>query len=451
LIAVNRISRKLLGTNERTVKAAKNIIYSFLIKGYSIVIQFALVPLTLNYLDKFQYGIWLTLASLLEWFNFFDIGIGHGLRNKLAEALANNDVRLCKIYISTAYALVSIIFLGFILLFYLINPYLDWTSILNAPASISADLSKLILYVLVFFCLRFIFNLISVVLFANQSPAINNLMGPLGSTLAFIGIYILTKTTGSSLLWAAIVLSAAPLVILILFNLILFNTRYKTLKPSFKFVNFKYAHSLLGLGVQFFIIQMSILVVFSTDNIILTQLFGPEQVTVYNIALRYFNIGIMINGIITYTFWSPFTEAYAKKDFIWIKETLNKLQLISLVIISGVILSALLADKVIYLWVGNSVKIPDSMKIALTLYVIVNLSAAPYNMFINGAGKIRLQLYMAILSMIVTIPLSVLLSKIFGPAGVTIAMVCSTLPNAILWRIQSNKLLNGTATKIWNK
>src|SRR6201996_7646727 len=142
-----KLSQKILGDNLRTARATKNIIYSFLIKGYSIVIQFALVPLTLHYLDKFHYGIWLTLASLLQWFSFFDIGIGHGLRNKLAESLASEDYTLSRTYVSTAYAFVTIIFSGFIAVFCLINPLLNWPSILNVSPSIGAELSQVVLYV----------------------------------------------------------------------------------------------------------------------------------------------------------------------------------------------------------------------------------------------------------------------------------------------------------------
>ncbi|TSJ40982.1 hypothetical protein FO440_14710 [Mucilaginibacter corticis] len=453
MIAIRNFYTKVFGGNARTNKAAKNILFSFFIKGYSIVIQFALVPLTLHYLDKFHYGIWLTLASLLEWFNFFDIGIGHGLRNKLAESLANETYELGKIYVSTAYAIVTLIFTGFMVLFLCINPFLNWAAILNVSPAIGAELSHLVLYVFIFFCFRFIFNLISVVMYANQNPALNNLMGPLGSTIAFAGIFILTKTVPGSLYGAAIVLSAAPVFILVLFNFILFNTKYKSIKPAFGSVKFRYAHELLGLGVQFFIIQMSILVVVSTDDIILTQLFGPEQVTVYNIAFKYFSIGIMINTIITYAFWTPFTEAFVKQDFTWIRNTLKKLQQISLILITAVIFSALIVDQVVFLWVGNAVRIPLFMTIALTLYTVINLLSAPYNMFINGSGKIRLQLYMAVISIIITIPVSILFCTTlhFGPAGVTMAMVCTTLPNLIAFKIQSNKILNGTAADIWNK
>jgi hypothetical protein len=34
-----------------------------------------------------RYEIWLTLSSIVGWFSFFDVGLGHGLRNKFAPSL----------------------------------------------------------------------------------------------------------------------------------------------------------------------------------------------------------------------------------------------------------------------------------------------------------------------------------------------------------------------------
>ena len=62
----------------------------------SVLINFLLVPLTLNYLNPTRYGIWLTLTSVINWVNVLDIGLGTGLRNKFAEALATNDDGLAR-------------------------------------------------------------------------------------------------------------------------------------------------------------------------------------------------------------------------------------------------------------------------------------------------------------------------------------------------------------------
>ena len=448
-----KIRNIVLGSHNRTKKINKNIIYSFGIKGYAMFIQFALVPLTLHYLDKFNYGIWLVLASILEWFSYFDIGIGHGLRNKLSEALAKDDVALGKTFTSTAYALVSIIFLSFILVFAVINQFLDWSAILNVPAERAGELNEMVFFVFIFFCIRFIVSLITPVLYANQDPAINNVMGPLGSTVSLIAIFLLSRHIEGSLFWVAIIFSGAPLLVMLGFSIVLYSKRYKKLTPSLQHIDFSYSKSLLGLGLNFFIIHISMLVLFSSTNMVLTQLFGPDEVTVYNIAYRYFTVAVMLNGIITLTYWSPFTEAYVKRDFEWIKKSIEKLEYISYALIALVVVMVFATDFLINLWVGETIKIPDSLKFMLAFYVIIQLLAAPFLIFINGASKIRLQFYLAIVSIVITIPLAILFCKVldFGPSGVVVAMLCSTLPTCILWRIQYKKLITETAHGIWNE
>ena len=136
----------------------RNIALSFVFKGINILIQLALVPLTIHYLSNDQYGIWLTLSAILGWFSFFDIGIGNGLRNKLAEAIAAKDFEIAKKYVSTSYSILSAIFFSLPVLFAIINPYLSWSKYLNAPASMSNELSQIALVTFMFFCFRFIFG-----------------------------------------------------------------------------------------------------------------------------------------------------------------------------------------------------------------------------------------------------------------------------------------------------
>ena len=104
------IQKYITSGNERSVKAKKNIIASFLNKGVAIIISLLIVPITINYLNSEQYGIWLTLSSTVAWIAYFDIGLGHGFRNKFAEAKANGDLILARKYVSTTYAILGIIF-----------------------------------------------------------------------------------------------------------------------------------------------------------------------------------------------------------------------------------------------------------------------------------------------------------------------------------------------------
>src|SRR5690606_15983103 len=126
------LTQKLNQGQGRTVKAKKNILGSVFIRGASIAISLVMVPLTIEYVNPTQYGIWLVLSSIVGWFSFFNIGLTHGLRNKFAEAKAKGEDGDAQMYVSTTYATLAIIFGLVWLIFLIVNPFLDWVAILDA-------------------------------------------------------------------------------------------------------------------------------------------------------------------------------------------------------------------------------------------------------------------------------------------------------------------------------
>lgn len=437
--------------HERSVKAKKNILASFIIRGLSIAISLVLVPLTINYVNPSRYGIWLTLGSILTWFSFFDIGLGNGLRNKFAEALAQGESELARIYLSTTYAVLGIIIGSVLFLFICINPFLNWAIILNTSHEMAGELSLLVIIVFVFFCLRFVFQLIFIVLSACQETAKASLFDFLGSLFSSAIIFILTKTTSGNLIYLGATLSVTPVLVLIVTSLWFYSRGYKKFAPSFKHVKFKYARDLMSLGINFFIIQIAVLVLFNTNNIIIAQLFGPQEVTTYNISFKLFSVITMIFFIIVTPLWSAYTEAYTKKEFKWIKTMMSKMGKIWILLSIFTIL-ILLSSPVIYkLWVGKSVEIPFALSIAMSSFVIAYVWQILHISLLNGIGKIRLQLYVALISGIINIPLAILMGKQFGLVGITLTSTLQVSVSGILYSIQTRKILSNTATRIWNK
>ena len=96
--------------NYRSVAVKKNILGSLFVKGCSILISLAIVPMTLGYVDKEMYGVWLTLSQILVMLQFFDVGFSHGLKNRLTEALAKGDYIRSKTLVSTTYVMMLLIF-----------------------------------------------------------------------------------------------------------------------------------------------------------------------------------------------------------------------------------------------------------------------------------------------------------------------------------------------------
>ena len=437
--------------HDRSVNIKKNILGLFIIRGCSIAISFILVPLTIHYVNPTRYGIWLTLSSIVGWFSFFDIGFGNGLRNKFAEAIAKGKDELARAYISTTYAILSIIVAVLLVMFFCFNPLINWTKILNAPAGMRAELSLLALIVFVFFCLQFVLQLITTVITANQKPAKAAVFNFLGSLFSIIVIFILTKTTSGNLIYLGLSLGFTPVLVLIASSAWFYTHEYKKYAPSYRFVKFGYARDLMSLGIKFFFIQIAAIIFYETDNIIIAQLFGPTQVTPYNIVYKYFSAVTMVLAIVMVPLWSAFTEAWVKKDVGWIEGTLKKLR-IWWIVMSVITIIMLICSSFVYrVWVGSEIKIPFTISLVMAAYIIINAWNGIYSQFLNGVGKVRLQLYVAVAGSALNIPLAIFLAKNAGVYGVILATTIISIASATVTPIQSWKIIHGKDTGIWAK
>lgn len=436
----------------RTLKAKRHVSLSFIYRGVDLAIGLALVPLILEYLDKTRYGIWMVLFSLTAYFSFLNVGLEHGLRNKFAESKARGEVDKARYYVSTAYAVIGIISLSFFIIFVFVNQFLDWTKILNTDLQLKQELSVLALFVFGAFSLSFVLKIVTTIAVADQKPSVLNLRSLTDKILKLIFILIVLAFVPSSLLVMGIGFSIIPVLVLTGYSLYFFRKDYKIFRPSMKYVDFHYLKDLMNLGIKFFIISIAVIVLFATDNLIITQLFGPEFVTPYQIAHRYFAVPLMLFMIIVQPLWSAVTEAYTKKEFDWIKNAIKKLSRIWLLIAAGIIVMLMVSPFVYKLWLGDKVTITFGLSLAWAFFVILHAYGSIYTYFINGTGKVKIQTITAVLSIIINIPLSIFLAKTlhFGIAGVICATIFSMIIGTIFRVIQYQKIIHHRAYGIWN-
>ena len=383
-------------------------------------------------------------------FHFFDIGLGNGLRNRLAEAIAIGDNKLARTYVSTSYAILLLIFGLVILIFLNINPLLNWQEILNTDIVNSNELSIVALIVFVFSILRFFFNLIGSILMSHQRPAISSSFSTIGNIVSLIIIIYLTKTTEGSLINLASVLSSVPVFVLMIATLFFFQKDYKNLMPSINYIDMSKSRDLLGLGFKFFYFQIAFIIFFSTTNILIAQFVDQEAVVSYNIAYKVLFIPVMIQSIILTPFWSAVTDAYTKNDYSWIKRSLRKLNLLTLILIIGIILLTIFSPFIYNLWVGDKVSISFSLSLAISIYFIQDLIIGPFSTFINGFGKLRLGINLITFKLIIFIPLALYFGNNYGAIGIVSSMIVAQLPSMIIEPLQVYKILNRSAKGIWN-
>jgi O-antigen/teichoic acid export membrane protein len=442
---------KLISTHSRTLNIQKNVLLSFILKGVSIGISLLLVPLTLNYLDKERYGLWLTLSSIISWFSLFDIGLGNGFRNKFAEAIAQKDDSLAKTYVSTTFVLLSMIIGCVLIIFYAVNPFLDWGKILNTSVETRHTLSLLALIIFTFFALQFVFKLTTSIFLADQKSSLVDLIGVLGSLLSLIIIFLLMRIGERSLLYLGLTLSACPVLVLIITYFFVFWGKYVKYKPSLKCVDFKQSKNLMGLGILFFIPQVCSLIVFSTSNLIITQIFSPADVAVYNIAFKYFSLITMFFQIIVNPFWSAFTEAYIKQDYNWIKNVIRKLIFIWSISCIGLTLMILLSNIAYRLWVGNHIIVPLRVSISLAVYIAIANWNNIFVAFLAGISKYFIGVWLALIAGVIFVPIAVFLSKKIGLSGIPLAMSLSIIPGSFIVPVQYKRIISDKAKGFWNR
>lgn len=410
-----------------------------------------LIPVTINYVSAAHYGIWLTLSSIITWFTFFDIGLGNGLKNKLAEALANNDDLMVKTYVSTTYIAMCCISLTLYGIFTFTNIFLDWSKILNAPPSLATELKLVASVVFSVFAVQFVLQLINIICEATQNSRLAALCGFLGNFLSLVIILILTNNTEGSLLYLCFAVGISPLITLSAFSLVLFKKKFKQFRPSFKFASFKSAKFIMRLGFKFFIIQLGLILFYNSNNIIIAQVFGPEAVTPYNIAFKYFGVLTMIAGIIMVPFWSAFTDANARGDFDWIRNTVRRLEKTCILLAVTGLLMLSVSSFIFKFWVGEDVLVPFTLSATLVLYTIINAFRTIYCFYLNGVGKIQLQLYLVLIAGITNVPFAYYLGTLLGPTGVILATTIICTVCGAIEIIQYKKVINSRAHGIWNK
>lgn len=188
---LNKIT--IMDSKSRSKNIKLNIYISFIFKIISIVLSFLVIPMTINYLNSEQYGIWMTLLSLLSWMSFMDIGIGNGLRNKLTESISKNDIKGAREYITTAYATISSIVIIMFLVFIIIISKLNWNKIFNTQTVSNIDLIKLVITVLCFFLLNFVISLSNQLFYAVQESALTGVSSLLLNLFLATNILILKK------------------------------------------------------------------------------------------------------------------------------------------------------------------------------------------------------------------------------------------------------------------
>jgi O-antigen/teichoic acid export membrane protein len=427
----------------RNIIQKKNILFGITFKGISIFLNFLVVPILILFLGKIEYGVWITIFSIVNWIFTFDLGIGQGLRNKLTEALSVNDNLKASQIISTSYIFISIFSLVILLIGIGFIYFVNFQYLLNYKGKSNLYLENFVFLSLFFTIVNFTLSLYKNLYLAVHKSFMVELINVFFQTFYLIVILIwLHFNLEKSLINLILIFGVINFIVSVIATFVFFKIQEKV---SFSFINFnlKEGKLLFKLGGKFFIINISLLVILSTDNIIISNLLGPSFVTDYFTIQKVFQVLIVVFTVVLSSSWGLYSEALTNKDFNWIKGNLKKMNIYFLgILIFGVFIFYFIED-ILNIWIGEDlVIIPKGLAFCNLLYTFIFCFTNIYMFFINASNKINLQMYLYIFGALINIPLSIFLVRLLGSStGVIMSTLLCFLPLLIIMPIQSNKII----------
>jgi O-antigen/teichoic acid export membrane protein len=435
---ITKLIERLKQADIKSIQLYKNVALSTVIKGTTMIISLLMMPAYIHYFsNQLVLGMWFTAISILSWILTFDLGIGNGLRNHLVEPLVKKENDKVKAYISSAYFSVGIVVIILALISIIVIPLLNWNAIFNINNDIvnSDVLVFMVTMLTVGILLQFWLKLITSILYALQKSAIADFLSFVSSFL-MLCFTLLMHT--SDLTFNIKALSVAYIFTVNLpyltATIILFKTKLKNNAPSIIFFKKKYANQIIKLGGIFFYLQILTMIIFSTNEFLISWLFNPQEVVSFQIYNKIFSIVSTLFNLAITPVWSGVTEACVNKDFIWVKRLYSKLNKMLLILVPFEILIVILMPMIIKFWLGNdSIQINIMYSIIFAVYNILFMKVSIDTSIIAGFGTLKIQTIALTLTTILKVLFTFLIMHYYSSwIAIVIANILALVPYIIV-------------------
>ncbi|ABM02625.1 polysaccharide biosynthesis protein [Psychromonas ingrahamii 37] len=426
----------------RSKRYLKQLKGAFVFKMLALMASFLIIPIMIKYLGAIKYGIWSTLLSILSWVLMFDLGIGNGLRNRISESIAKNDLVSVRKYISTAYVSIGLGAVCIGGLFFIGSEYIPWNRVFNTEIITNKELKFVVNISMFFVLVNFLLSLINQVLNAVQKAEQTIFNQFLSNVLSLTFVYALYLYTESSMEYLAFSYGISIFISNSIFSIWFYKSN-PDFTPSFSFVRKNRLVDTLALGLRFFVIQIAVVVLFTTDKLMITQLLGPAYVTSYDVVFKLFTVITIIHGIIVAPLWTSYSDAFHRGDYTWMRTMMNKQLQAFGIIFLGILVLSLISPFVIEIWVGEIPHLDNKLIYFLAVFTFFLTWNNVFAIFLNGINETKLQMRTAIVASVINIPLSVFFVKYFnmGVEGVVLGTILALSIFAFFGPYESYKLL----------
>jgi len=382
------------------------------------------VPLTIGYLGGERYGVWVTIVSVVTFLSITDFGLAASLTNALGKAQAEDAHALGQRLVSSALLMLSLISFAILIAGNALAPRIAALLFPNLQSPVArAEIVPAVMIALSIFALNLPLLVTSRVLAAYQESAVANLWnmaGSLGNLAALLGVIWFR----GGLPWLVFGCFGVGLVANVACALWLFDFHKPWLRPTLSNVDPAFVRVLFADGWKFFVIGVGWMINWQTDNMVIAHFLGATHVTPYAVTFSLFAIATGLQTLAYPNLWPAYTEAYAQRDYEWIRKTLRsnfKFSFFTTTAIVGFL--TIFGSEIIRLWAGVAAVPPFPVIIWMALWRLMLSTLLVGSCLLNATGHLKGMTIYGTITAVLNLTLSILLAKLYGITGVIAATV----------------------------
>jgi O-antigen/teichoic acid export membrane protein len=408
-----------------------------------VAVTLVSIPLLLSYLGLERFGLWLTLTSIIAMLGPLDLGIGNGLTTLISMAYGRGDKNEIRTFVSTAAAMavgVAVVLGG---LFAIVYPVIPWAALTNAESSLAAAESGPAAAALaICFVIAIPLGLVSRIHQGFQEGYIASAWILVWNALALV-LLVLAVKLGAGLAFLVLALAGGPLLAALLNGLVLFIEQRPWLRPALASVDGKRARTLIGTGTLFVVLQLSLVVGYQSDNIVIAQILGIQAVADYAVPMKLFMIAPTLLSFALAPLWPAYGEALARGDASWVARALRRSIVLAMAVnIPVAVLLLASGPAILTAWVGNVINPSLVLLVSLATWAILNSLNGPLSMLLVGSNAIRFAAGTSVLMAVANISLSIVLVARLGVVGAIIGSIIAQVVFVLIpWGIFAYRLL----------
>jgi O-antigen/teichoic acid export membrane protein len=411
-------------------------------RGAGILLPLVLIPVTLGYLGRDLYGLWMAVTALTAMVAFADLGLGHGLMTRLAPCYAHGDVDRARRYTSTAYLALTVMALVVCSVIWLLSGVIPWSAVFNTAGAVSAsDARAVALVCLTAFIVNIPLSLVTRVQYAYQQVGQSNIWQAAGSmsSLPLVLGAVHARFSPVAVVAASVV---GPVLANVANSIWLYVWRMPEIRPRPGSVDRALAKDLSQLGGLFFAGTIVMSLALNADTLIVAHTLGLASVTAYAVPARIFGQLSGFASLVNLPLWSANGDALARGQVAWIRRTTRRMAVLSgLTALLPSVILVLVGDRLFAAWLGTSMGGDRWLLVGLGAWLVALAATSPLLMVQNAAGVVLPQLLGCIAYLVLSV-----VAKWYGArcCGITVVPYASflsftvtVLPAAVYgyWRV----------------